>query len=419
MGKVAPGASYSTFKNWVNARGKNPIACPSGDLITYFDNMGKYIVKHYKILSSKKESADITTATLHFVFNDSNLQKEEQLMPGVWRNKDSTEIIQAKMKSIRQSATNSFRSYRLIFIEGILERVAREKQDVEQMIEKKAVELCRTLYTSLKRKCTDCGAKVVFKTYEEVRLISAEVPVTAKTNQLGGEVIKNNAVLNVGEPIMVNPNSYVNVKIVLDHLIAHEINSERKWVILGCDGPPYCMASRIIASNSEEYNCVTLSTGLGHLHMNELKSLFKVADKIILEPLGKEVLGFISDKAYSYFIAAKDIHKSYETLCVLLEGTAMEMCVMYYVKELNGIPATARGFLNWCSNNSNETFSLIYQLIFNFALSIYVQKVGVRLNNWEMIDAGRLKFLPFFYSFNHPIYQEGRVPRLSKPCNVS
>ena len=138
--------------------------------------------------------------------------------------------------------------------------------------------------------------------------------------------------------------------------------------------------------------------------MNELKSFFKVADKIILEPLGKEVLGFTSDNAYNYFIAAKDTHKSYESLSVLLEGTTMEMCTMY-LKELDDVP-TAQGFLDWCSNNSNETFSLIYQLIFNFALSIYVQKVGVRLNNWNMIDAGRMKFLIFFYSFNHPIYQE-------------
>lgn len=41
-----------------------------------------------------------------------------------------------------------------------------------------------------------------------------------------------------------------------------------------------------------------------------------------------------------------------------------------------------------------------------FALAIYVQKSGVRRNNWDMIDAGRMKFLPFFYGFNHPIYHE-------------
>ena len=67
---------------------------------------------------------------------------------------------------------------------------------------------------------------------------------------------------------------------------------------------------------------------------------------------------------------------------------------------------SAQGFLNWCNENNNVTFTLVYQLIFNFTLAIYVQKVGIRANDWNMIDAARMKFLPFFYGFNHPIYQE-------------
>ena len=254
-GKVTPGASYSTYKNWINAKGKNPILCPSGDLIIFFDNMGKYIVKHYKILSSKKESADITTATLHFVFHDSNLQPEEKLMPGVWRKQDSVENIQAKMKIMWQSAINSFRTYRIVFIEKILERIARDNQDVEKLIEKKqsvkricSNVMCGTLYSSLKRKCNNCGAKVIIRSNEEIHFISAEEHVTAKSNRMRGEEIKNKAILKVGEPIMINPNSYANVKVVLDNLITQALNDDRKWIILGCDGPPYCIASRIIDS---------------------------------------------------------------------------------------------------------------------------------------------------------------------------
>jgi hypothetical protein len=48
----------------------------------------------------------------------------------------------------------------------------------------------------------------------------------------------------------------------------------------------------------------------------------------------------------------------------------------------------------------------MFQLIFTYALSIHVFKVGVRCNNPEIIDAGRLKFLPIFYGFRHPYYQE-------------
>ena len=28
------------------------------------------------------------------------------------------------------------------------------------------------------------------------------------------------------------------------------------------------------------------------------------------------------------------------------------------------------------------------------------------MNNWDMMDAGRMKFLPLFYSFNHSVYKE-------------
>ena len=214
----------------------------------------------------------------------------------------------------------------------------------------------------------------------------------------------NKANLKMGEPVMVNPNSYTNIEIILDELKNQLIN-ERKWVILGCDGPPYNLASRIIENAESKYEWVTLTSGLGHLHMNQIKCLFKILDNISLDALGREVLGFKSPNAYSYFIEAKDTHKSYQALLVLLEGTACEMCRLF-LKDQNDFPKTAQGFLNWCSENSNETFSFVYQIIFNFALAIYVQKVGVRMNNWNLIDAGRMKFLPLFYSFNHPIYQE-------------
>ena len=41
----------------------------------------------------------------------------------------------------------------------------------------------------------------------------------------------------------------------------------------------------------------------------------------------------------------------------------------------------------------------------NFALAIYVQRVGDRNNDEECSNAGRYKFYDMFYAFNHPIYQ--------------
>ena len=51
----------------------------------------------------------------------------------------------------------------------------------------------------------------------------------------------------MGEPVLVNPNSYINVKIILDDECKKRlINSNRKWTILGCDGPAYCQIKKRI-----------------------------------------------------------------------------------------------------------------------------------------------------------------------------
>ena len=62
--------------------------------------------------------------------------------------------------------------------------------------------------------------------------------------------------------------------------------------------------------------------------------------------------------------------------------------------------------MSWADNVDNKTFNLVYQLIFNFVLAVHVQKIGVRCNDSSMIAAGRYKFMPLFFAFNHPIYQE-------------
>ena len=88
-------------------------------------------------------------------------------------------------------------------------------------------------------------------------------------------------------------------------------------------------------------------------------------------------------------------------------GTAAEFCYQYIDWCSNNKSSiTAQGFLNWMDSVENETMHLVYQLIFNFALAIYVQKTGVRCNDHKLVNAGRYKFMPLFYAFNHPIYQE-------------
>ena len=77
-----------------------------------------------------------------------------------------------------------------------------------------------------------------------------------------------------------------------------KIGIDREWVFIGCNGPPSCLASQIVESFSDEFDFAALIPGLGHLHMNQMKIILCIAEDILLEPLGKVVLNFNSNKAY-------------------------------------------------------------------------------------------------------------------------
>ena len=80
---------------------------------------------------------------------------------------------------------------------------------------------------------------------------------------------KNVKLIQTGEPVMVNPNSFINVEYILDqYKKSHGISEAREGVALGCDGPPYRMASKLVEANPEKYDWLCLVLGLGHLHMN-------------------------------------------------------------------------------------------------------------------------------------------------------
>ena len=138
----------------------------------------------------------------------------------------------------------------------------------------------------------------------------------------------------MGEPVLLNPNSYENIKIILK-LLEHYLitNNSKEMVFVGSDGPPYCLMSRIIKDNRKLCSWILTVSGKGRLNVNQIKTLFKILDEIILEPVGKEVLDFNTVKSYRYFIDCKDNHKAWQTFQNFLHGTTMELiclCCLEY-----------------------------------------------------------------------------------------
>ena len=95
----------------------------------------------------------------------------------------------------------------------------------------------------------------------------------------------------------------------------------------------------------------------GTSEMNQLKTIFKILDRIMLEPLRKEILHFDSPKAYKFFIDAKDTLKAFQALQILLHRTSAELCKIHidYCKG-NTLSVSPEGFLKYLSGNKHEKF---------------------------------------------------------------
>ena len=178
-GKITPGSGYSTYKRWLELPGKDKLVCPENDAITFFDNIGKYVIKNYRVSSQKHEKADIVTATLHICL-DSNLQRQDKFIPGNWVENDIGKN-QEKMKNIVTKANEKFRQARLDYIEMILNVVKFENDDVQKKINKMKSQTrkcenpeCSKEFSSLKRKCDECASKVVAVKLQNTRFECSE-----------------------------------------------------------------------------------------------------------------------------------------------------------------------------------------------------------------------------------------------------
>lgn len=261
----------------------------------------------------------------------------------------------------------------------------------------------KDIYDRCKRVCDVC-CSVVKKINEEPQKLSRTTSLGEKYLNLGEKSSCNYPFIQVGEPILCNPNSYDNLKTILMQLKSYlNISKDRFWTYLGCDGPPYVMASRLIEADKNEFDWITLLPGLGHLNMSQVKGYFKVLDNICLAPLGRDILNFKSPKAYSFFKDCKDNHKAWEAFEVFLHGTMLELIYKYSQESDN---VSAMGFMQWQHKINAPTVKLILQLVVTYGLGIYTQRVGDRNNDIIISDAGRYSFDDWFFGFNHPYYRE-------------
>ena len=52
-GKTSPGGGYQTLRSWLELHETEPLQCGKGTIDIFFDNIGKYVIKNYRINTEK------------------------------------------------------------------------------------------------------------------------------------------------------------------------------------------------------------------------------------------------------------------------------------------------------------------------------------------------------------------------------
>ena len=158
------------------------------------------------------------------------------------------------MKEIIKTSQDYFSCLRTVFVEKMLTDVLNEENDVENELSKIhqifnricSNETCQKIYETLKFKCDDCKSKVVKNSFNQVQKTDFPEPVNYEFD-FENQNNQNNKYISMAEPIFVNPNSYDNITVIMNKLKeALSIGNERQWSFIGCDGPPYVIANRLI-----------------------------------------------------------------------------------------------------------------------------------------------------------------------------
>lgn len=421
-GKLLPGASDTTLREWWTGQGSKPLSLPRQicNLGIWFDNCGKYIVKSYRVRGERNSSPTVITASQYIVLNEIPEQGAIQSSLSSYKidSIGSEEEIQKRMLEIQNESISHFREYRFRFIASLINYMVKTT-NMEKMIHKeidslnndhltRACDECGKLFPPRKTKCDSCGSHVsALSNLNDTHYDDFSNPLP-KFLQIGQKCVKNTCEIGSFEPVLVNPNSFESVECVLKHVKEHSIDVDspngRKWIFCGADGPPACLMRRIKTADPDSYKWLAILTGKGHLKMNMLKSVFKLGNKIMFNVFGKEVLKFDTTKSYQYFIDCKDNHKSYQALEIFLMGTCMEL-IRLYSSDIEGAP-TAGGFLKWTAKIENPTLKFVCQFTLNFVLAVYITRIGNRFNDARCGKAGRMKFFPLWFALNHPIYRE-------------
>ncbi|KAF0484107.1 hypothetical protein F8M41_023090 [Gigaspora margarita] len=204
---------------------------------------------------------------------------------------------------------------------------------------------------------------------------NTSVPKISLTKQVTDQEVDTPDIY-ISDPINVNPNSIANIEKFLLHIekISGIKNRTRKWVVVTCDGVPYCFSTK-------------------------LKEKFPWAIDLKRYAICQ---GYQTKNQLSYFKKCADHHKSWDSICSIYhQAMAMEL-LWPYVKS-HPIPSVD-GYLAWVKEQQDSLYLIKYEQTFVYLQAIINYRKAIRMNNPILKKAARRVFSPVWSARHHPIY---------------
>ncbi len=240
--------------------------------------------------------------------------------------------------------------------------------------------------------------KYILETYITHEVVPTTVPSTTALPFSPSDIC-------MGEPLMINPNSYARVREVLKHIQEHTQSEQRVWHIVGSDGVPYVLGQRL-RDESPELRNILLIPGAGHIEMNALKALFKLLWPIGLEQLAK-LVGYRSDKALQYCLKAADHHKSWELITIFFKAAVIFMLKPYLTQcQDSKTRPTVQDALASIQKVVNPTHKYMYDVTFTYVLALFLYRQGIRTRDPSLVLCAETTLSELFFGTNMTTYMD-------------
>ena len=386
ISSVTPSGCYNTLLNWLKEQSSSYIPPPSDiDIISFFDN-NQILSRNWNVRYNCKALVSVITTNIHLLPPlPTYLQSDPSLSPSSWLycDMDTVEMTR-KIREFISDYDTVFNQYRHSYLKFLLNSVRQEH----------------------------ITGTIVSKNISVAEACNVQSRHTGTTNVV------------TGLPIFLNPCSYRAVQDVLLRLKdgnCHNL-SQRVWSMIGCDGLPYVLGSRLIEQDAALQD-IYLIPGLGHFEINMAKSCFKLLWDVILSDIAN-VMGYKSTKALTACKKCTDHHKAWQLLSITMTAVSKELMMVFirYCEERR-IDPDIDNFYRYMRLVENPNVAFLHHAMFTYVFALFLFRAGERMNDSDVIMAARMKFSPLFFGLNQTFYQEIDIrdvkARVCSPPQVS